>query len=254
MKDEYARAYVSYERDHWWFKARRVILKGLLNLHIPWKPGMRVVEIGTGPGENLGYLYPAGIDLRGIEPDPANAAVANAKGGAPVYVGTVEQMPVEIARDKQDLICLFDVLEHIQNDEFALDALREALADGGWLALSVPAYRWMWGQQDVVNMHCRRYTRGELRRKLENHGYSIVRATYFNSILFPPIALFRLLARLPPWKNRPVRSDFEYSAGPANRLLYALFRMEWPLLKWINLPVGGSCFVLARKDGGAACP
>lgn len=254
MKDDYARAYVSYERDHWWFKARRVILKGLLNLHIPWKPGMRVVEIGTGPGENLGSLYPAGIALRGIEPDPANAAVANAKGGAPVFVGTVEQLPAEIARDPQDLICLFDVLEHIPDDGFALDALRAALADGGWLALSVPAYRWMWGQQDVVNMHCRRYTRSELCRKLENHGYSIVRATYFNSILFPPIALFRLLARLAMKKDRVARSDFEYSAGFLNYLLYGLFRLEWPLLKWVNFPFGGSCFVLARKGGSLPCP
>lgn len=247
MKNDYACAYASYERDHWWFKVRRIILKGLLDRHVSWRAGMRVVEIGTGPGENLGALYPGGIQLAGVEPDPANAERARQKGVAPVYVGTVERLPPEIVPGRQDLICLFDVLEHIADDEAALDRLRELLAEGGWLALSVPAYPWLWGQQDIVNMHCRRYTLSGLCRQLRRHGFAVVRATYFNTVLFPLIALFRLIARLPPWRNRPPRTDFDYSAGPFDALLHGLFRLEWPLLKYIDLPFGGSGFVLARK-------
>ncbi|HPC58245.1 MAG TPA: hypothetical protein PK689_04535, partial [Kiritimatiellia bacterium] len=66
------------------------------------------------------------------------------------------------------------------------------------------------------------------------------------------------------WRNRPAHSDFDYSAGPFDRLLYGLFRLEWPLLKYVNLPFGGSCFVLARKatagivsgdaESGETCP
>ncbi len=247
MKQEYAHQYGSFEQKHWWFRARRVILKGLLDHHIAWKPGMPVVEIGVGPGENLYALYPDGIDLAGVEPEPENAAVANSRGPIPVYVGTVERMPEDISGRQQDLICLFDVLEHIEDDEAALDRLGDRLGDGGLLALSVPAFQWMWGQQDVVNMHYRRYTLAELCGKLKRHGFSIVRATYFSSFLFPPIALFRLLARLWSKGGKPAHSDFDYSAGPVEPLLYGLFRMEWPLLKYINFSFGSSCFVIAKK-------
>ncbi len=247
MKPEYVRQYDSFEQNHWWFRVRRILLKGLLDRHAGWEPGMTVLEIGTGPGENLYSLYPAEVELAGVEPDPVNAARAASLGSVPVYVGTIEQLPPDAVRRKPDLICLFDVLEHLPEDDAALEILREQLADGGRLALSVPAYHWMWGQQDVVNMHCRRYTRGSLCRKLERHGFAVVRATYFNAVLFPLIALFRLLAKLPPWRNRPAHSDFEYSAGPLDSLMYGLFRMEWPLVKYVNLPFGGSCFVLARK-------
>ena len=247
MKPSYANQYQDFERHHWWFRVRRIILRGLLDHHVQWRPGMPVVEIGTGPGENLPVLYPPQITLTGVEPDPDNARLARAQGRVPVYVGTVENLPAEVGINAPELICMFDVLEHIQKDEEALDIIRNVLADGGRIALSVPAYQWMWGQQDEVNQHYRRYTRTELVRKLRSHGFVVERATYFNFILFLPVALFRLLARLPPWRNRPARSDFEYSAGLVDRLLYGLFRLEWPFLKFVSMPFGGSCFVMARK-------
>jgi len=248
MKPKYAKKYDSFEQEHWWFRVRRIILKGLLDQWVSWRSGMRVVEIGTGPGENLYSLYPDGISLVGVEPDPDNAALANSRGEVPVCAGTIERMPEEVTRNPQDLICMFDVLEHIEDDEGALDILHGLLDSNGCLALSVPAYQWMWGQQDIVNMHCRRYTQKDLCGKLERHGFTIVHATYFNSILFPPIALFRLFARVFSKRDKPVRSDFEYSAGLLNHLLYGLFRIEWPLLKYIRFPFGGSCFVLAQKS------
>lgn len=164
---------------------------------------MRVLEIGTGPGENLYSLYPADVVLAGVEPDRDNAARAGSRGPIPVYTGSVEQMPGEVVSGELDLVCMFDVLEHIEDDGGALEHVAELLCDGGRLALSVPAYQWMWGQQDVVNMHCRRYTRGELCRKLDRHGFEIVRATYFNTVLFLPIASLRLPARFMSRKDRP---------------------------------------------------
>ena len=117
MKPEYARQYDSLEQFHWWFRVRRIILKGLLERHAGWKSGLRVIEIGTGPGENLQALYPSNVTLKGVEPDASNAELAAARSGVPVFVGTVEQLPPEIAREKPDVICLFDVLEHIQDDD-----------------------------------------------------------------------------------------------------------------------------------------
>ena len=90
---------------------------------------------------------------------------------------------------------MFDVLEHIPDDVRALQIVNRKLKPGGRIALSVPAYMWLSGQQDIVNQHCRRYTLTELRRKLEAAQFNVERITYFNTFLFLPIAVVRLIAR-----------------------------------------------------------
>ena len=58
MKSDYSRQYDAFERNHWWFRVRRIVLKGLLDRHVGWQPGLRVVEAGTGVGKSLAYLGP----------------------------------------------------------------------------------------------------------------------------------------------------------------------------------------------------
>lgn len=249
MKREYAGQYADYEQNHWWFRARRVILRTLLAQEIGWRAGMSVLEIGVGPGENLYSLYPPNVHLAGLEPDAGNAEIARQRGAIPVHTGVIETLPEAIRNNRYDVITLFDVLEHIQDDLAALDTLNSLLKPGGRLALSVPAYQWMWGQQDIVNLHFRRYTLGELRQKLAGKGFRITRATYFNTLLFPPIALVRLMARLKPGDSTGTHSDFEYSAGPVNELLYRIFATEAALTKHISFPFGVSIFLVAQTPG-----
>ena len=61
---------------------------------------------------------------------------------------------------------MFDVLEHIEDEARALRIVNQKLKPGGRIALSVPAYMWLWGQQDIVNHHYRRYTVREVKWKL----------------------------------------------------------------------------------------
>ncbi|HMO50417.1 MAG TPA: class I SAM-dependent methyltransferase [Kiritimatiellia bacterium] len=251
MKEAFSKEYGNLEHEHWWFRARRVILRGLLARHLKWTEGTRVLEIGVGPGENLYTLYPDTAAITGVEPDPANAAKADARGPIRVYCGTVENLPPEVANTSYDVVCLFDVLEHIQDDEGGLRIIRRLLKPGGAIVLSVPCYRWMWGLQDVVSLHYRRYTRSELVRKLQSAGLVVERATYFNTLLFPLIALFRLLAKLSK-QERKAGSDFDVSSRLIDRVMYTLFRAEWPVLAYMNFPFGVSCFALARLEAPKA--
>jgi 2-polyprenyl-3-methyl-5-hydroxy-6-metoxy-1,4-benzoquinol methylase len=246
MEAAYAEQYSGYEQHHWWFRARRVILRELLAKEVAWRPGMSVLEIGCGPGLNLYSLYPADCKLSGMEPEVENAGIASKRGQVPVYVGTIEAMPVELQEQQFDVVTMFDVLEHIQNDPAALQIVKQRLASGGYLVLSVPAYQWMWGQQDVVNLHFRRYTRGQLVKRLEEAGFEVRRATYFNSFLFPPIAAVRLLAKLFSSENKTAKSDFEYSAGGLGELLYRIFAAEAGWLKRFSSPFGVSVFAVAQ--------
>lgn len=250
MKAEYADAYDAFEQRHWWFRARRVILRSVLEREVRWKPGMKVLEVGVGPGANLYELYPPGLHVQGLDPDPVNSERARQRGPLPVHTGTVEAMPPPLAHDVFDALCLFDVLEHIQDDGAALDLLRQRLKPDGFLALSVPAYAWMWGRQDVTNLHYRRYTRGRLVRLLKQHGFRIQRATYFNTLLFPPVAAQRLLARLRPLDPDSTESDFAFGPPWLDALLYRIFRSEAALLRAMNFPFGVSVLVIARPTPG----
>jgi len=246
MKPDYALQYGRIEQTHWWFRARRIILRTLINRYVEWTDDSSVLEVGVGPGENLRRLYPAGVKRYGLEPDAGNARLASERSGCPVHVGVIEALPAELATRRYSVITLFDVLEHIQDDRGALRIIHERLTDEGWLFLSVPAYMWMWGRQDVVNLHCRRYRRSRLRRLVEEAGFDVHRATYFNSFLFPPIALFRLLAGDRPAQDEN-RSDFDVSTPGLNSILFLLFAAESLWLRALNFPFGVSIFLAARR-------
>lgn len=245
MDAQYADRYEHLEKTHWWFRARRRILKTLLAC-VPWPASPRIAEIGIGPGENLYEVYPPDARLIGIEPEPLNAERARAKGPVPVYVATAEALP-EVLRDGTfDGLAMFDVLEHTPDDGLVLRALRAKLKADGWLVMSVPAYRWLWGRQDDINCHYRRYTRRELVSKLRRAGYVVRRATYFNTLLFLPIALLRLLAKISPPRNRASNSDFDYATSRLDPLLFRIFALEARLLRRLRFPFGVSIFAAAQ--------
>lgn len=80
---------------------------------------------------------------------------------------------------------MLDVVEHIEDDVAALAAMRDCLAPGGKILITVPAHQWMWSAHDVVNHHKRRYSKAALKAALDKAGLSPTHFGYFNSLLFP---------------------------------------------------------------------
>jgi SAM-dependent methyltransferase len=246
MEKTYAEHYARLEGEHWWFRARRLILRDLL-AHLEWPHHPRILEIGVGPGFNLLEVYPADARLEGIEPDQGLATFAAKRSPAPVFQARVDELPSEIQDAAYDGIAMFDVLEHIPDDACALQIVHRKLRPGGRIVLSAPAYNWLWGQQDIVNQHCRRYTLRTLREKLKATSFTVERATYFNTFLFPPIAAVRLAARFT--RRQPAaEGDFAYVPGSSNAALFTLFASERVLLRFLDFPFGVSVFAVARKD------
>ena len=182
-----------------------------------------------------GTIFPnlsAGARLEGIEPDEALARLAARRGPARVFQASIDRLPSEIQEGCYDGVTMFDVLEHIKDDARALQIVNRKLRHGGRIVLSVPAYMWLWGQQDVVNQHCRRYTQSELRRKLQAAHFTVERMTYFNMFLFPPIAVVRLIARCSGQTYKP-EGDFVYIRKPSNAVLFTLFGAERLFLRYL---------------------
>jgi SAM-dependent methyltransferase len=248
MDPEYATRYFEYEKTHWWFRARRRVLKALLDHGIGWENVTRLLEIGSGSGANLAALYPEEVELTGIEPDGASADLARERGIATIHTGVLEDAPRLLGGESFEAITLFDVLEHVEDDRAALGILNGLLKPEGWLVLSVPAYQWLWSRHDDVNHHFRRYTRPMLVNRIAEAGFQVHTATYFNTVLFLPIVALRLLGKLGGGRGVRGSSDMDLPRAGLNELLYRIFAFESTLLRRIALPFGVSLFVLARRE------
>jgi SAM-dependent methyltransferase len=232
----------SNEADHWWFRARREILAHLIERTC--RTGdMRILEAGCGTGGNLEMLKRFG-DLDAFEYDAQARALACKKSGREIPHGA---LPCEIPfKDKQyDLIVLFDVLEHIEDDAATLKALGARLAPGGTIMLTVPAMPWLWSAHDTYNHHFRRYTKTSLKRTVDAAGLRAQRTFYFNSLLFPVAVLQRMSKRLTGRDN----PDDVQPAPWLNEILYQIFRSERHFLGWASLPAGLSLCAIITGDG-----
>jgi hypothetical protein len=112
----------------------------------------------------------------------------------------------------------------------------------------VPAFRALWGQQDVVSHHHRRYRRPEIVERLREAGFSPTYSTAFNTWMFPAVAAIRLARRVMSRSASPEASDFDKMPPPAiNALLARLFASEASALGRANLPVGVSILSVAVR-------
>ncbi|HZU54286.1 MAG TPA: class I SAM-dependent methyltransferase [Actinocrinis sp.] len=133
-----------------------------------------VLEVGCGMGA-VGVRLAAQFNYLGLEPSPESFAVASrriALGGR----GEVRNVLAdELDPAMQfDLVCAFEVLEHIEDDAGALESWARRIRPGGWLLLSVPAHQSRYAAHDVLAGHFRRYERADLAALLEKAGFSQV--------------------------------------------------------------------------------
>lgn len=221
--------------DHWWFKGRREILRSVIaKLPLPRSP--RILEIGAGTGGNLMMLSQFG-SVKALEMDDYARSIARRRTMERVDIQE-GQLPDGIPiKDEFDLVCLFDVLEHVERDLDSLKAIRRIVSPDGCLLITVPAYAWLWSEHDMRLNHVRRYTAGELARKAREAGWTVRRMTYFNTLLFPIATVARMTDKIFP-RRQPAGTAIP--APFINSVLYRVFSIEKVLLRAINFPFGVS--------------
>ncbi len=234
------------EDVHWWFVGRRSILLSILNRYLGAgaTDGRQILDVGCGTGTMLTHLARFG-DARGVDMDLEAVGYCHDRGLQQVTQSGADSLPFE--KDRFDVVTALDVVEHIDDDLGALREMKRVLKPGGLLLLTVPAYRFLWGRQDDINLHKRRYVARELRSRLQAAGFEVERLTYMNAILFPAIAAIRLLRRILPEPPK-LESDFAFPAPqPLNVLLSAVFGSERYVLTRFDAPFGVSIMALARR-------
>ena len=232
------------ERHHWWFRGRRRILdRFLAALDPPLPPGARVLDVGCGTGANGAVLAARAAFSVGLDASPIPLGLGDSSAGAARVRGDAGALP--FADATFDLVVALDVLEHLDDDAAGAGEVRRVLRPGGAAIFFVPALRLLWGLQDDVSHHRRRYGRAQLRAVVAGAGLRIQRVTFFNSLLFPPILAARLLMRLRP--SATLASENQIGGPLTNAVLGAVFGAEAPLLDRIDLPLGVSLACLARR-------
>jgi SAM-dependent methyltransferase len=229
----------AHDSTHWWYRARRDILADYLERYGNLPKDARILEIGCGTGHNLPMLAAFG-SVEAIEIDPAARAIASARLGRPVGDAPLPDLP-GVARGAYDLIAVLDVVEHIQDDVAALEAMAGLLKPGGKILIAVPAHQWLWSAHDVVNHHHRRYSKRTLRAAIDRAGLKADRLTYFNSLLFPLAAAARIAGRLTGRDD----SDDSPPAKPLNSLFETVFRLERHMVGRVPMTPGVSIVTLA---------
>jgi len=237
------------EQKHFWHIGRREIILDVLRRNIPDLARLRMLEIGCGNGSVLAYLKQNGISIEGG--DIFLEALEFCKqraGSADLYHIDVLALPFV---DSLDIIGLFDVLEHIDDDERALSEISQALKVGGKILITVPAQRFLWSYFDESSNHKRRYGRRELATKLERNGFIIKKISFYMFFLFPLLATVRLIGNMFHRQNRQkehTKPSFEVRTIPlVNQVLLLLLKLEKQLMRCLSLPLGASLLVLAEK-------
>ena len=272
MRDDAVAAKAGYEPEffehlvraedrHFWFRHRnRVITDAVEALVRDLPSGYRVLEVGCGTGNTLRILERTcrnGIVV-GSDPFEEGLRIARRRVACELVQSTVEDLRIEGAFD---LICAFDVLEHVSDDVRALTELRHRLHRTGAVLLTVPADQRLWSHVDEAAHHYRRYSEEQLQLVLERAGYRVTYLTPFMSLLYPLIWVARRAARP---QSGPVSRDkaFELTMRELrivpvwNEVLLTLLSLELPRLRARGrIPVGTSILAVARpQDDESASP
>jgi len=231
------------EESHWWYIGRRRIIASFVKSICEQVKDRRarILDVGCGTGANLVRLSDFG-NAEGVDISPDALKFCRERGLNNVKLGAAESLPYD--DHEFDLVTAFDVVEHMDDDVAGLREMRRVLRPGGRVLLFVPTFMFLWGVQDDVSNHRRRYRLEELRQAVTAAGFEVERTTYANITFFLPVLLVRKFMRL-----TGVRTETENSINiPAlNRVFGAIFGAERHWLRHLNIPFGVSGLCVARR-------
>ena len=232
------------EDNSFWFQARNHLIVWALRRFFP--KAERIMEIGVGTGfvmRAIRQAFPNAI-LYGSDIHVAGLQFAAARLGGRLDLMQMDARRIPF-REHFDVVCAFDVLEHIRDDQAVLDEIRLSLRHDAGVVFTVPQHMFLWGPADEAAFHERRYQTTELAAKVRAAGFEVIFKTSFVSILLPLLWLSRRRSR----KSGKYDLARELAVAPAlNRCLSGISAIENVLIRaGIALPVGGSQLLVATR-------
>lgn len=228
-----------FEDHYWWFVSRRRVALSLLQEHCP---DGKVLDIGCGTGAVLQELQ-ASREAEGVDFSELALEFGRKRGLTGLTLADAQALP--FSDGSFQAVVSLDTLEHVPDDAKALSEMARILSPGGIVILNVPAFQWLWGPHDVALMHHRRYTRAQLKQRMDEAGFDVVFASYGVFFLFPAVVVLRVLDKL----RRREGVELPRVPNWLNRTLIGLMEAESRIMRRLPLPWGSSVVAVGRRRG-----
>jgi ubiquinone/menaquinone biosynthesis C-methylase UbiE len=235
------------EREHWFYKGKRILTEYWIDREAKLSRGDTIVDCGAGTGELVrelkGHYDLQSISVIGIEYVEEARKLARERKGTELLEGSILDLPLKDATSQVTIA--LDVLEHVEDDKLAFSELLRVTKPDGIIIINVPAFMSLWSDWDVSLGHFRRYSKSSLQTMLSLHRseFQVLHFEYENAFAFLPILLLRNTSRLFKIKSR--FEDRVPSPG-MNKLLLDIF-VGQSKASWFHPPFGSSLFCVLRK-------
>jgi SAM-dependent methyltransferase len=243
--------HVDHEETYWWFKSRRTLFLSQMQRasdEFHSRTPLEILDYGCGSGYNLTFLSDFGKAIGG---DIFKPWLENPPRARQIPRIHVDHDAAEY-RERFDIVTALDVLEHMDDDVEGLKKILAFAKPNGQLILTVPAYQCLWGGEDVLSHHKRRYTQSSLAACVRSAGAEMLFSSYFNMTVLPLVAGViwgkRLFSR-----RKSQESNVTPLPGWLNELLYRITDFEATQVgrqRWRS-PMGASIICRLRKKTNA---
>lgn len=198
-------------------------------------PPAKILEVGCGTGNVSSFLAKKGYKVTGCE--YYSEAINRSWSGFQIIQGDANNLPFE--NNSFDVVGLFDVIEHFQDDKAVIKEAARVLKDEGILILTVPAREELWSSVDEISFHKRRYTQEKLKRLYSEIDFEPLLTEYMFMLLYVPMKHMR--------KSGVKNNDLFKINSIVNVLLAGFFNIERIVSKRVPLPIGTSLIGIAQK-------
>lgn len=203
-----------------------------------------ILEIGCSNGWLIDDLIKKNKDVKYIGSDVVYKPLKKLSKkflNVPFLRFDITQNPLN--KIKFDNVIMINVLEHIKNDELAIQQVFKLLKKNGRFFIEVPANQYLYDNYDKELKHFRRYKMSDLVNKLMKFGFTIEKKQHLGFFAFFPFLIIKLYNKI--FRRKKIAK--KQIAFSNNFALKFLIKIEKKLSNFY-FPLGIRCFLIAKKN------
>ncbi len=234
------------EESYWWHIGKKALVDSQLKQARQklGKDHLDIINIGCGTGGTVPTMRKHGT-ITNV--DTSDLAIEYCKQRGIENAVHFDGSKLPFKDNSFDVAVVLDVLEHIDEDDKALQDWYRVLRPGGILIITVPAHQWLWSGHDISLHHFRRYTRKPLADQLTKHGYTILKSSYAVAFSFPMVVSYRVVEKATQGQQK---TSYVMLPKPINTAFAKMLDLETKLLTKVNFPLGTSVLSVSQKPAG----